>query len=80
MFLKMMSSPLIKVTYRFPQVDAQWEITYKVFANGIIKVDNRFVAEGTETPMIPRVGLRMQFIGNIKRPYLLRPWSGRELS
>ena len=51
---------IVKVTYRFPQVDAQWEITYKVFANGIIKVDNRFVAEGTETPMIPRVGLRMQ--------------------
>ena len=23
-------------------------------------MDNRFVAEGTETPMIPRVGLRMQ--------------------
>lgn len=51
---------IVKVAYRFPQTDARWEITYKIFANGIIKVNNRFVAEGKETPMIPRVGLRMQ--------------------
>lgn len=50
----------IKVTYRFPQTDARWDITYKIYASGVIKVDNRFVAEGDQAPMIPRVGLRMQ--------------------
>ncbi len=50
----------IKVTYRYPQTGARWSVTYKVYSNGVIKVDNRFVAEDTQTPMIPRVGLRMQ--------------------
>ena len=45
----------IKVTYRFPQTDARWDITYKIYASGVIKVDNRFVAEGDQAPMIPRV-------------------------
>ncbi len=50
----------VKVTYNYPQADAQWEITYKVFANGIVKIGNHFVANNDKTPMIPRVGLRMQ--------------------
>lgn len=50
----------LRVTYLYPQTDARWEITYKVYAGGIIKVDNRFVAENTQIPFIPRVGLRMQ--------------------
>lgn len=50
----------VKVTYRFPQTYARWDITYKIYASGIIKVDNRFMAEGDQAPMIPRVGLRMQ--------------------
>lgn len=50
----------VKVTYRFPQTDARWDITYKVYSNGVIKVDNHFVAAATQVPMIPRVGLRMQ--------------------
>lgn len=53
----------LKVTYRFPQTEARWDIIYKVYENGIIKVDNRFVAENAQAPMIPRVGLRMQLPG-----------------
>ncbi|WP_294588471.1 glycoside hydrolase family 2 TIM barrel-domain containing protein [uncultured Bacteroides sp.] len=53
-------STTVKVTYRFPQTDAQWNITYKIYANGIIKVNNQFIAEDNQAPMIPRVGLRMQ--------------------
>ena len=53
-------STTVKVTYLFPQTDAHWDITYKIYANGVIKVDNRFMAEGDQAPMIPRVGLRMQ--------------------
>ena len=55
----------VKVTYRFPQTDARWDITYKVYGNGVIKVDNHFVAENAQTPMIPRVGLRMQIPARI---------------
>lgn len=57
---KGIDSTTVKVAYRFPQTDARWDITYKIYASGIIKVNNRFVAEGNQTPMIPRVGLRMQ--------------------
>lgn len=52
----------LKVTYRFPQTDAQWDLTYRIHADGVLKVDNRFVAEGNQAPMIPRVGLRMQLV------------------
>ena len=55
----------VKVTYRFPQTDARWDITYKIYGNGVIKVDNHFVAENAQTPMIPRVGLRMQLPARI---------------
>lgn len=56
---------MVKVTYRFPQTDACWEMTYKVYDNGIIKVDNHFVAENEKAPIIPRVGLRMQLPARI---------------
>ena len=62
----------VKVTYRFPQTDARWDITYKVYGNGVIKVDNHFVAENAQTPMIPRT--RLHHLAD-----LLRPGSGREL-
>ena len=35
------------------------------YTNGVIKVDNHFVAENAQTPMIPRVGLRMQLPARI---------------
>lgn len=50
----------VTCTYRFPEADATWDITYKIYANGVIKVDNRFVSANEKTPMIPRIGLRMQ--------------------
>lgn len=50
----------VNVTYRYPEADASWNITYKVYSNGIIKVHNRFAAEDETKPMIPRIGLRMQ--------------------
>ncbi|MBP1613448.1 MAG: lacZ 1 [Bacteroidetes bacterium] len=50
----------VKCSYQFPQAEAKWEISYKVFDNGVIKVNNHFVATNENTPMIPRVGLRMK--------------------
>lgn len=52
---------IVKVTYNFQQTNAHWDITYKVFANGVIKVSNKFYAEeDSKASMIPRIGLRMQ--------------------
>lgn len=51
---------IVSCTYEFPETDSHWDVTYTVYENGIIKVDNKFVAPNEKTPMIPRVGLRMQ--------------------
>ncbi|EJW97939.1 glycoside hydrolase family 2 [gut metagenome] len=51
---------VLTATYDFPAPDAQWRIVYKVYANGVIKVDNHFEAASGVTSMIPRVGLRVQ--------------------
>ena len=49
---------VLRAAYDFPQTEAKWEITYKVYADGVVKVDNHFVAMGKQAAMIPRVGLR----------------------
>jgi Beta-galactosidase/beta-glucuronidase len=51
---------VVSCTYEFPGTDSHWDIKYTVYENGIIKVDNKFVAVSEKTPMIPRVGLRMR--------------------
>lgn len=51
---------VLTATYDFPAPAAQWRIVYKVYANGVIKVDNHFEASSGVTSMIPRVGLRVQ--------------------
>lgn len=56
-------SVIVKAAYRYPQADAHWHIIYKVYKNGIIKVNNHFAAKNEKAPMIPRVGLRMQLPG-----------------
>lgn len=46
--------------YLYPQTWSEWEISYTIFGNGVIKVDNTFEVSDLQAPMIPRVGLRMQ--------------------
>lgn len=50
----------VTCTYKFPEADATWNISYRIYADGVIKVNNRFEAVNENTPMIPRIGLRMQ--------------------
>ncbi|KAA6318558.1 Beta-galactosidase, partial [termite gut metagenome] len=51
----------VKYKYQYKQTGLQWFITYKVSANGIIKVDNTLTVQNDDTlPMVPRIGLRMQ--------------------
>lgn len=51
---------VITATYEFPAPAARWRIVYKVYADGVVKVNNHFEASSEAVAMIPRVGLRMQ--------------------
>lgn len=50
----------ISLKYQFASTKATWEVEYKIYNNGIIKVNNHFEADAEEPVMIPRVGMRMQ--------------------
>ncbi len=50
--------------YTYPQTQAEWEITYTLYGNGVIKVDNTLDVANLKAPVIPRVGLRMQMPKN----------------
>jgi beta-galactosidase len=56
---------IVKVVYNYPQTNATWEITYKVYSDGVITVSNQFTPEGTDTPFVPRIGLRMQLTSQL---------------
>ncbi len=47
-------------SYHFPGVDADWKITYRIYEDGSIHVENQFDVFNKNAPMIPRIGLRMQ--------------------
>ena len=51
---------IVTCEYDYPEVDGKWIVNYTVFSNGVIKVSNQFQTNQAETPMLPRVGLRMQ--------------------
>lgn len=46
--------------YDYPEVKGTWEVSYTVYSNGVIRVNNTFTTTDAAVPMIPRVGLRMQ--------------------
>ncbi|KAA6310963.1 Beta-galactosidase, partial [termite gut metagenome] len=51
----------VKCSYYYQQTDTRWYITYQISSGGIIKVNNKFeMKKQKDTPMIPRIGLRMQ--------------------
>ena len=50
----------VSCTYDYPEVGGKWYVTYTVFANGVVKVQNQFAVTNENAPMLPRVGLRMQ--------------------
>ena len=62
--------------YLYPQTRSEWEISYTIFGNGVIKVDNTFEVSDLQAPMIPRVGLRMQLPDSFTRLeyYGRGPW------
>lgn len=56
---------VISCQYRYPEVNATWNIRYTIFNDGRIKVENHFDAtKNSELPLIFRVGMRTQMPGN----------------
>ncbi|MBQ8672646.1 MAG: DUF4981 domain-containing protein [Bacteroides sp.] len=51
---------IVQVSYHYPQTQATWDVSYQIYADGIIKVDNKFLTADGQAPLLPRVGLRMQ--------------------
>lgn len=55
-----MTYSIVSCLYDYPEIGGKWYTTYTIFSNGVIKVNNQFAVSKPETPMIPRVGMRMQ--------------------
>lgn len=53
--------------YSYPQTQAEWEIAYTLFGNGVVKIDNTFEPNDPKAPIIPRVGLHMQLPGDFTK-------------
>ncbi|MEG1545869.1 MAG: glycoside hydrolase family 2 TIM barrel-domain containing protein [Bacteroides sp.] len=75
-YQKQGSCSIVSCNYDYPEVNGKWEITYTVYNNGIIKVNNTFKANKAGNQMIPRIGLRMQLPATFsKLTYFGRgPW------
>lgn len=56
----------IHCTYSYVQPGADWTTIYKIYENGVIRIDNSLVITNPDAPMIPRVGLRMQLPVNFE--------------
>lgn len=50
----------VEVIYKIDSVNSTWITKYTVMGNGAIKVDNEFMNNGSETSIIPRIGMKMQ--------------------
>jgi beta-galactosidase len=52
----------VEIEYQFPNVKATWKTYYTVFGNGAIKVNNKLNTADSATPVIPRIGMKMQLL------------------
>ncbi len=63
----------VRVFYRFPASGSRMTVTYDVFGNGVVRVQNAFEAGVRSLPELPRLGLRMRVDSSLKRAR----WFGR---
>ena len=70
----------ISYNYSYPQTKAENMVTYTIYNDGTIRVDNSFDASKSETELIPRIGMRMQLPANIVNAeyYGRGPWGNYE--
>ena len=50
----------ITAKYVYPESKSTWEVTYTIYNDGTIRVDNTFDASESDIELIPRIGMRMQ--------------------
>lgn len=67
----------ITCSYQFDEPKAIWQVSYTIYENGMIKVQNHFDATKSELPLLFRIGMRMQMPRTIKDAtyYGRGPWS-----
>jgi beta-galactosidase len=54
------NTAVVEVVYNLEAVKSTWKTQYTVLGNGAIKVKNTLLNNGENTPIIPRVGMKMQ--------------------
>ena len=66
----------ITTKYVYPELKSTWEVTYTIYNDGTIKVDNTFDASESDTELIPRIGMRMQLPASVVNAeyYGRGPW------
>ena len=66
----------ITAKYVYPESNSTWQVTYTIYNDGTIRVDNTFDASESETELIPRIGMRMQLPGSVVNAeyYGRGPW------
>lgn len=66
----------ITAKYVYPASNSTWQVTYTIYNDGTIRVDNTFDASQSETELIPRIGMRMQLPGSVVNAeyYGRGPW------
>ena len=66
----------ITTKYVYPASESTWEVTYTIYNNGTIRVDNTFDASESDTELIPRIGMRMQLPASVVNAeyYGRGPW------
>ena len=66
----------ITAKYVYPESKSSWEVTYTIYHDGTIRVDNTFDALESDTELIPRIGMRMQLPASVVNAeyYGRGPW------
>lgn len=66
----------ITAKYVYPESKSTWEVTYTIYNDGTIRVDNTFDASESDTELIPRIGMRMQLPASVVNAeyYGRGPW------
>ena len=66
----------VTAKYVYPASNSTWQVTYTIYNDGTIRVDNTFDASQSETELIPRIGMRMQLPGSVVNAeyYGRGPW------
>ena len=50
---------VVRFSYRYPQVQTEWFVCYRIYGSGTVHVENHILTDGEEHPLLPRIGLRM---------------------